>query len=60
MWTIGSHADYYGRWGFRRISPNAAPPFVCVNYWMGYLGGGLFAVLRRGRAVNHLAVLERV
>ena len=57
--TGGAHADYYGRWGFRRISPNAAPLFVCLNYWMGYLGGGLFALLRR-RTVNHLAVLERV
>ena len=52
------HAAYYARWGFRRIEPIAAPVFVCVNYWMGYLGGGLLAMLR-GRAVNHLAVLER-
>ncbi len=50
--------DYYRRWGFRRIRPIAAPPFVCANYWLGYLGGGLLALLR-GRAVNHLAVFER-
>jgi hypothetical protein len=36
----------------------AAPPFVCLNYWLGYLGGGLIALLR-GRTVNHLAVFER-
>ncbi len=56
--TGGAHADYYARWGFRRIKPREAPPFVCLNYWMGYLGGGLISMLR-GRAVNHLAVLER-
>jgi N-acetylglutamate synthase-like GNAT family acetyltransferase len=56
--TGAVHADYYRRWGFRRIKPGKAPPFVCVNYWMGYLGGGLLALLS-GRAVNHLAVLER-
>jgi amino-acid N-acetyltransferase len=56
--TGKAHADYYGRWGFRRIRPVEAPPFVCLNYWLGYLGGGLLAVLR-GRAVNHLAVFER-
>ena len=53
-----NHADYYRRWGFRRIKPTAAPPFVCANYWLGYLGGGLLSLLR-GRAINHLAVLER-
>lgn len=52
------HAGFYARWGFRRIRPIAAPPFVCMNYWLGYLGGGLLARLH-GRAVNHLAVLER-
>jgi N-acetylglutamate synthase-like GNAT family acetyltransferase len=52
------HADYYRRWGFRRIRPIEAPPFVCLNYWLGYLGGGLIALFR-GRAVNHLAVFER-
>ena len=56
--TGRAHADYYGRWGFQRIRPIAAPPFVCLNYWLGYLGGGFIAVLR-GRAVNHLAVFER-
>ncbi|HEX6396388.1 MAG TPA: GNAT family N-acetyltransferase [Steroidobacteraceae bacterium] len=56
--TGSSHADYYCRWGFRRIAPGDAPPFIRMNYWMGYLGGGLLSVLR-GRAVNHLAVLER-
>ena len=56
--TGARHADYYRRWGFQRIQPGKAPPFVCINYWMGYLGGGLLSVLR-GRAVNHLAVLER-
>jgi amino-acid N-acetyltransferase len=56
--TAAIHADYYRRWGFRRIKPGDAPPFVCMNYWMGYLGGGLLSKLR-GRAVNHLAVLER-
>jgi amino-acid N-acetyltransferase len=52
------HGDYYRRWGFRRIQPNTAPLFVRLNYWMGYLGGGLLAKLR-GRAVNHLALFER-
>jgi amino-acid N-acetyltransferase len=52
------HAAYYARWGFRPIKPIEAPPFVCLNYWLGYLGGGLIAVLR-GRTVNHLAVFER-
>jgi amino-acid N-acetyltransferase len=56
--TGAIHADYYRRWGFRRIKPNTAPPFVWLNYWMGYLGGGLFSMLR-GRAVNRLALLER-
>jgi len=36
---------------------SAASPFVCLNYWLGYVGGGLIALLR-GRAVNHLAVFE--
>ncbi len=52
------HADYYRRWGFRRIKPNSAPPYIRMNYWIGYLGGGLLAKLR-GRAVNHLALFER-
>jgi N-acetylglutamate synthase-like GNAT family acetyltransferase len=52
------HADYYTRWGFRRIRPIESPPFVWVNYWTGYIGGGLIAMFR-GRPVNHLAVLER-
>ncbi len=56
--TGRAHEDYYARWGFRRIKPGEAPTFVCLNYWMGYLGGGLLSMLR-GRAVNHLAVLER-
>jgi amino-acid N-acetyltransferase len=56
--TGGAFEEYYRRWGFRRIRPGGAPPFVCLNYWIGYLGGGLLSVLR-GRAVNHLAVLER-
>ena len=56
--TAGAHADYFQRWGFRRIRPIDAPPFVCANYWLGYLGGGLLSLLR-GRSVNHLAVLER-
>jgi amino-acid N-acetyltransferase len=56
--TAGAHEGYYHRWGFERIRPGDAPPFVCLNYWMGYLGGGLISLLR-GRAVNHLAVLER-
>ena len=56
--TGGVHADYYRRWGFRRIKPSTAPLFVRLNYWLGYLGGGLIAKLR-GRAVNHLALFER-
>src|SRR5690348_17230031 len=56
--TAAAHADYYRRWGFRRIGPKQASTFVCINYWMGYLGGGLLSMLR-GRSVNHLAVLER-
>ena len=56
--TGAVHEDYYRRWGFRRIKPSAAPPFVCANYWLGYLGGGLISLLR-GRTVNHLAVFER-
>lgn len=56
--TGRTHADYYGRWGFRRIRPGSATAFVCLNFWLGYLGGGLIALLR-GRAVNHLAVYER-
>lgn len=52
------HADYYRRWGFRRIEPREAPFSVRTNYWLGYLGGGLLSKLR-GRAVNHLAVFER-
>jgi amino-acid N-acetyltransferase len=56
--TGGAHEGYYHRWGFRRIRPVDASLFVCANYWIGYLGGGLLALLR-GRAVNHLAVLER-
>ena len=56
--TARVHEGYYQRWGFGRIKPGSASPFVCANYWMGYLGGGLLSKLR-GRAVNHLAVLER-
>lgn len=52
------HEGYYRRWGFQRIRPIEAPPFICLNYWIGYLGGGLLSVLR-GRSVNHLAVFER-
>jgi amino-acid N-acetyltransferase len=56
--TGARHADYFQRWGFQRVNPGGAPPFVCMNYWLGYLGGGLLARCR-GRAVNPLAVLER-
>jgi amino-acid N-acetyltransferase len=52
------HADYYRRWGFRPIKPNEAPRYIRMNFWMGYLGGGLLAKLR-GRAVNHLGLFER-
>jgi N-acetylglutamate synthase-like GNAT family acetyltransferase len=51
-------ADYYRRWGFRPIKPGNAPRFIRMNYWIGYLGGGLLAILG-GRAVNHLGVFER-
>ena len=57
--TGAAYAEYYRRWGFRRIEPGTAPFFVSANYWMGYLGGGLLSKLR-GRPVNHLCVLERV
>ena len=56
--TGGAYADYYRRWGFREIKPRHAPLFVCANYWLGYLGGGLISLFR-GRSINHLAVLER-
>lgn len=56
--TGAAFADYYRRWGFRRIEPAAAPRAVRTNYWLGYLGGGLLSMLR-GRTVNHLAILER-
>jgi len=56
--TGRKHAAYYQRWGFQRVRPLASPPFICLNYWLGYLGGGLLSKLN-GRAVNHLAVLER-
>ena len=57
--TGGAYSDYYHRWGFRRIRPVAAPPCIWLNYWIGYLGGGLMSLLQR-RRVNHLAVLERI
>jgi len=56
--TGSAYESYYQRWGFKRIRPVEAPFFVCLNYWIGYLGGGLLSVLR-GRTVNHLGVLER-
>ena len=56
--TGAAHEEYYRRWGFNRIAPRAATPFVCANYWIGYLGGGLLSLLR-GRRVNRLAVFER-
>ena len=52
------HADFYRRWGFRPIKPNKAPFFIAMNYWIGYLGGGLQAIVAR-RAVNHLGLFER-
>ena len=57
--TGRAHGEYFYRWGFQRIKSLAAPPFVWANYWLGYLGGGLLS-LAQGRAVNHLAVLERL
>jgi amino-acid N-acetyltransferase len=52
------HAEFYRRWGFRPIKPGKAPFFICMNYWIGYLGGGLQAIIAR-RAVNHLGLFER-
>jgi N-acetylglutamate synthase-like GNAT family acetyltransferase len=58
MITGERFADHYRRWGFERIAPNAAPPFIRLHYWMGHVGGRVFSVLQR-RAFNPLAVLDR-
>jgi N-acetylglutamate synthase-like GNAT family acetyltransferase len=56
--TGRAHDHYFRRFGFRRITPWAAPFIVAANYWLGHFGGGLFSKLR-GRARNPLAVYER-
>jgi N-acetylglutamate synthase-like GNAT family acetyltransferase len=58
MITGQKHADHYRRWGFERIAPNAAPPCVRLNYWLGQLGGGMISFFQR-RSFNRLAVLDR-
>jgi N-acetylglutamate synthase-like GNAT family acetyltransferase len=58
MITGQKYADHYQRWGFERIAPNAAPPSIRLNYWLGHLGGRLVSFLHR-RAFNPLVVLDR-
>jgi N-acetylglutamate synthase-like GNAT family acetyltransferase len=58
MITGQAYADHYGRWGFKRIEPGAAPPCIRLNYWLGDLGGGVMSFVQR-RARNRLAVLDR-
>lgn len=56
--TGRKYAEHYARWGFAPIRPCQAPRSVWRNYWMGAIGGYLFAVLQR-RARNPLVVLQR-
>jgi N-acetylglutamate synthase-like GNAT family acetyltransferase len=58
MITGQRFADHYRRWGFVRIAPEAAPPCIRLNYWLGHVGGGIISVFQR-RARNPLAVLDR-
>ena len=52
-------AAYFARWGFRPTTSWRAPKSVRANYYLGYMIGGLFALLRR-RPVNHLVILDRM
>ena len=58
MITRVAFADYYARWGFRRIEPPEAPSAVWRNYWFGRLVGGLLSLLA-GRRPSRLAILDR-
>jgi amino-acid N-acetyltransferase len=52
-------AAYFARWGFRPTTSWRAPTSIRTNYYLGYMIGGLFALLRR-RPVNHLVILDRM
>jgi amino-acid N-acetyltransferase len=52
-------AAYFTRWGFRPTTSWRAPTSIRTNYYLGYMIGGLFALLRR-RPVNHLVILDRM
>ena len=52
-------AAYFARWGFRPTTSCRAPTSIRTNYYLGYMIGGLHALLRR-RPVNHLVILDRM
>lgn len=52
-------AAYFARWGFQPIASGRAPSSIRTNYYLGYMIGGLLALLRR-RPVNHLVILDRM
>jgi N-acetylglutamate synthase-like GNAT family acetyltransferase len=56
--TRPAYLDYYARWGFRRIEPDAAPMAIWRNYLFGRFGGGLLSLLA-GRRPAKLVVLDR-
>src|SRR4030095_5411102 len=47
MITGQRFADHYRRWGFVRIAPEAAPPCIRLNYWLGHVCGGLISGFQR-------------
>jgi N-acetylglutamate synthase-like GNAT family acetyltransferase len=56
--TRPAFVNYYARWGFRRIEPDAAPVSIWRNYLFGRFGGGMLSLLR-GRRPSKLVVLDR-
>jgi amino-acid N-acetyltransferase len=56
--TRPAYADYYARWGFRTIQPDAAPVSIWRNYLFGRYGGGMMSILA-GRRPAKLIVLDR-
>ena len=52
-------AAYFARWGFQPTTSCREPTSIRTNYYLGYMIGGLHALLRR-RPVNHLVILDRM
>ena len=57
MITGEDFAAHYGRWGFRRIEPGAAPAAVRRNYRIGRLA--IVVSLLKRRPLRRLVILDR-